>query len=74
MAEVFVKISQQSEEELFINAEMVRSGMAYHYDRYSGSCLGKSQIEDAENEARLRSIGVWNGEHQKPWDYRRKTN
>ncbi|MEG4420819.1 thermonuclease family protein [Microcoleus sp. LAD1_D5] len=74
VAEVFVKISQQSEEELFINAEMVRSGMAYHYAQYSDSCWGRLEIEDAENQARSRSIGVWNGTNEKPWDYRRRTN
>lgn len=69
VAEVFVKISQQ--EELFVNAEMVRSGMAFHYARYSNSCAGRSQIVDAENEARAKAIGVWNGIHEKPWDYRK---
>lgn len=73
VAEVFVKISQQGEEELFINAEMVRSGMAYHYAQYSDSCQGKDEITIAEAEAQARSIGVWNGNHEKPWDYRRRT-
>lgn len=72
IAEVFVKISQGSEEELFINAEMVRAGLAYHYDRYSGSCLGKDAIVDAEIEARGRSIGVWSGNYQRPWDFRQE--
>ncbi|MEG4065430.1 thermonuclease family protein [Microcoleus sp. SVA1_A1] len=72
VAEVFVKISQATEEELFINAEMVRSGMAYHYAQYSDSCQGKDEIAIAEAEAQARSIGVWNGNYQYPWDFRRQ--
>lgn len=72
VAEVFVKISQQSEEELFINAEMVRSGLAFHYAQYSNSCAGRSQIVDAENEAKSKAIGVWaSPNYERPWDYRR---
>ena len=79
VAEVFVRITrnekqatQQSEEELFANAEMVRAGMAFHYAQYSNSCPGKSQIVDAENQAKAGAIGVWsNPNYQKPWDYRR---
>ena len=73
VGEVFVKVSADSEEETFVNAEMVRAGMAYHYAQYSNSCAGRSQIIDAENEARTRAIGVWSGNHQKPWDYRKTT-
>ena len=70
VGEVFVKVSADSEEEIFVNAEMVRSGMAYHYAQYSNGA-GRSQIIDAENEARTRAIGVWANNYQKPWEYRR---
>jgi endonuclease YncB( thermonuclease family) len=72
VGEVFVKISQQSDDALFINAEMVRSGMAYHYAQYSGNCAGRSQIIEAENEAKSNRVGVWSGNYQFPWDYRRQ--
>jgi endonuclease YncB( thermonuclease family) len=31
--------------ESFINAEMVREGHAWHYQRYSGNCLNRSAID-----------------------------
>ena len=46
IAEVYAKVS--SNEELFINAEMVRAGLAISDSSQIDSCLGKPQIIDAE--------------------------
>jgi endonuclease YncB( thermonuclease family) len=54
-----------------VNVEMVRAGMAYHYAKYSGNCGVKSAIGQAEDEAKSRRAGVWAGEYQKPWEFRR---
>lgn len=54
-----------------VNVEMVRAGMAYHYERYSGNCSVRGMIVQAEDEAKSRHIEVWGGDYQKPWDYRK---
>lgn len=56
---------------VFVNAEIVEKGLAYHYKQYSGNCLNKELIEDAEVKAKSKNIGVWSGDYQKPWDYRK---
>ncbi|NJR70037.1 MAG: hypothetical protein HC771_16360 [Synechococcales cyanobacterium CRU_2_2] len=57
-----------------VNVEMVRAGMAYHYAKYSGNCSVKGAIVQAEDEAQSKRLGVWTGEYQKPWDYRRMSH
>jgi endonuclease YncB( thermonuclease family) len=47
-----------------LNAEMVRSGLATAYRRYS------SDYVDEENEARNARRGIWAGEFTNPEDYR----
>jgi micrococcal nuclease len=54
-----------------VNVEMVRAGMAYHYAKYSGNCAVRVAIGQAEDEAKSRRAGVWAGNYQQPWDYRR---
>lgn len=74
VGEVFVKVptAEQPEQEQFINYEMVASGMAYEYTRYSGSCPNREAIAKGEVEARRQHRGVWaNPNAIKPWDYRR---
>ena len=46
IAEVYAEVS--SSEELFVNAEMVRAGLAISDSSHIDSCLGKTQIIDAE--------------------------
>ena len=57
VAEVFVK-KPNSQEETFVNGELVAAGMAYHYSRYSGSCANREAIERGEAIARGKKIGV----------------
>jgi endonuclease YncB( thermonuclease family) len=47
-----------------INAQMVRSGMAWAFDRYAPSYLAE------ETEARARKLGIWRGEAEPAWSYR----
>lgn len=49
---------------LDIGAEMVRSGMAYAFVKYSDVYI------DQEAIARENRVGIWQGDFQKPWDYR----
>lgn len=46
---------------------MVRSGNALDYRRYS-----KGRYRDAERAAQARRVGMWSGEFDRPWDYRRR--
>jgi micrococcal nuclease len=53
----------------FINAELVRSGLAYTY----GSCpTQKSVLINAEKSAIANKFGVWQSEQIKPWIYRKQ--
>ena len=57
----------------FLNAEMVKAGLAYHYQRYSGNCPHKQDIVVAEKTARKSKTGVWaNSNHQPPWEWRKR--
>jgi endonuclease YncB( thermonuclease family) len=49
---------------LNLNAEMVRSGYAWAFVRYSKSYVAE------EAEARLSRVGIWQGEAMPAWDYR----
>ncbi len=52
----------------FINAEMVKSGLAYTY----GTCpTQKTVLINAQKSAIANKLGVWNFEQQRPWEYRR---
>ena len=57
----------------FLNAEMVKAGLAYHYQRYSGNCPHKQGIVIAEKTAQKSKLGVWgNNNSQPPWIWRKK--
>ena len=70
VAEVSVKVGNDDIAHN-VNAEMVRAGMAYHYRQYSKNCPSRDQIVDAEAIAQKNKVGVWSGNYQKPWEYRR---
>jgi len=55
-----------------INQALVQSGAAFVYWQYIEGC-DLETYSRLENEARLRSLGVWAvpGGIQRPWDYRR---
>ena len=52
---------------LDIGEQMVRSGNALDYRRYS-----RGRYQDAERAARAQRAGMWSGEFDKPWEYRRR--
>lgn len=70
VAEIFTLLDDGREK--FINEEMVRAGFAYHYERYSANCPSKIAIENAEALAQSEKVGLWSGDYQKPWDYRKQ--
>ena len=54
-----------------LNLEMVEAGQAAVYEQYCDS----PRYPSAEREARAAKRGIWSrrGEHQRPWDYRRRS-
>ena len=69
VAEVYVQDSGDTA--IHLNLQMVRDGYAWHYERYSGNCPTKNEYALAEELAREERLGVWNGSHQAPWEYRK---
>jgi micrococcal nuclease len=65
VAEVFVG-------DRYINAEMVKSGLAYEYKKYSGGCPNVQKLSDAEAIAKQNQLNLWSGDFVKPWDFRKK--
>jgi len=56
----------------FVNAEMIKAGLAYEFRRFSGNCPNRQKLRDAEAIAQRNRVGVWDGgNYQKPWDFRR---
>ena len=55
--------------DLFLNRELVRRGLAWHYKEYSDD----KRLADDENNARLKKLGLWGGSHKPiaPWDWRK---
>ncbi|ERN41347.1 thermonuclease-like protein [Rubidibacter lacunae KORDI 51-2] len=55
-----------------VNAQMVRAGLAWHYERYSGNCPSRAEIVQAEAEARSQGLGVFAAGNVPPWEWRRR--
>ena len=56
-------------EDLFLNRELVKAGLAWHYKEYSDD----KRLADDEDNARLKKLGRWSGSHKPipPWDWRK---
>lgn len=48
-----------------INSELVKRGLAFAYRKYSTDYI------DEEDDARAARAGLWSGEFDMPWDWRR---
>ena len=52
----------------FINRELVKRGLAWHYKEYSDD----PRLAENEREARLQKLGLWSdSRHVAPWDWRK---
>lgn len=69
VAEVFVP--QAGEGEIHINSQMVIDGMAYVYGQSVDDCPNAEAIKRSGSLAQNAKTGVWSGNYQKPWDYRK---
>lgn len=70
VAEVFVVLRDGQEQSL--QEELLKSGLAYVYQRYVSGCFNAESMREAEAIASSKGIGVWNGNYEKPWDYRKR--
>ncbi len=71
VAEVMAAVSGEWGEELSFQEEMLKSGNAFLYRRYSKNCPNVAAFEKAE--AIASKVGVWSKPGlEKPWDYRRQ--
>jgi micrococcal nuclease len=69
VGEVF---SSKNGVEKFWNEEQLSSGNGYLYAQYAGKCPNKIALENAEAIAKSKRLGVWSGNYQLPWDYRKQ--
>jgi|GEM_PF-1235865 len=69
VAEIF---SSKNGIEKSLNSEQLSSGNAYLYKQYAGKCPNKLSFESAEAIAQSGHLGVWSGNFEKPWDYRKR--
>ncbi len=54
----------------FVNLELVRAGLAWHYDYH---CPGDRALAAAEEEARAARLGLWSEpDPVPPWQWRRR--
>ena len=70
VAEVYVKDSRSTA--INLNVQMIRDGYAWHYERYSGNCPIRNEFAVAQELAQKDSLGIWQGNPQPPWEFRRK--
>jgi len=72
VAELFLPIKPDFQQDLHLNTEMVMAGYAWHYQQYSGKCPSKEELGWAEKIAQEDKVGIWGeGEHQEPWEFRK---
>ena len=58
-----------------INLEQVKAGLAWHYKYYAGEQRpdDRQRYTKAENDARIRKLGLWHDAHPvPPWEHRRR--
>ena len=69
VAEVYVKDSRSTA--INLNVQMVRDGYAWHYERYSGNCPIRNEFAVAQELAQDEGLGIWKGNPQPPWQWRK---
>jgi endonuclease YncB( thermonuclease family) len=74
IAEIFIPTGK-GDEEIPVNAMMLRSGYAYYYAEHSKNCVKNAfTYENLELEAQQSRVGVWkNSSSIKPSDFRKIT-
>ncbi len=70
VAEVWVDTPQRGKE--LVQSLMVVKGLAYAYEQYKDDCPTWEGVKSAQDSAKQLRLGVWGGNHQEPWAYRRQ--
>ena len=70
VAELYVKDTDSTA--INLNVQMVRDGYAWHYERYSGNCPIRDEFAVAQKLAQKDNLGIWQGNPQPPWDWRKR--
>lgn len=68
VAEVWIDTPERGIE--LVQSAMTVTGHAYPYEQYKNDCRNWEAVTDAQKYAQSQKLGVWNGNFQKPWDYR----
>ena len=62
-----------TEEEIYLNGQMIVDGMAYHDARFSHQCPDDYLLARVEERAKAAGLGVWmNPDAERPWEYRKR--
>ena len=69
LAEVYVKDSRSTA--INLNVQMVRDGYAWHYEKYSNNCPIRGEFAVAQELAQDENLGIWKGNPQPPWVWRK---
>ncbi|WP_245562183.1 thermonuclease family protein [Stanieria cyanosphaera] len=64
-------LKSNPEREIHLNTEMISAGMAWHYKQYSGNCPNQYEFDLALDNAKQDKVGVYSGNHQPPWEFRK---
>ncbi len=70
VAEVWIDAPQRGKE--LVQSLMVVKGMAYAYEQYKDDCPTWEGVKSAQDSAKQMRLGVWSGNYQEPWAYRRQ--
>lgn len=69
VAEVWVENDGTKE---LAQSKMILAGMAYGYEQYKSDCPSWDAVQVSQEYAESNKIGLWRGNYQKPWEYRKR--
>lgn len=70
VAEVWINSAKSGTE--LVQSRMISAGMAYPYERYKDDCPSWEAVSSAQEYAKSNRLGVWGGNYQLPWEYRKE--
>ena len=70
VAEVWINTPERGIE--LAQSLMVTQGLAYPYGQYRNDCPSWEAVSSAQEYAKSNGFGVWGGDYQFPWDYRKQ--
>ena len=70
VAEVWINSAESGTE--LVQSRMITAGMAYSYGQYKSDCPSWEAVKNAQEYAKSNRFGVWGGNYQLPWEYRKQ--